>query len=85
MDRGRYDHLTYDQIHELRRRQGSKAALHTQFASMGAEARKRALTEGDAMDTSAFVTGKRDRAPVDVVGNLDGPSRHQEKMIVSRE
>ena len=35
--------------------------------------------EDNAMGTSATVSGKRGRAPADVVGYLDGPPQNQEK------
>ena len=53
--------------------------MKTSWASMDAEARKRAETEDDATDISASVTGKRVRARADVAGNLDGASRNLEK------
>ena len=78
VDRGRFDHLSSDQLRELRKSRGygrrdSKVELKTRLASMDAEGSKRTLTEDGAMDTSVSVTGKRGRAPADVVDNLDGP------------
>ena len=55
------------------------AVLKTRLASMGAEERKRILTEANAADTSASVMRKRGRAPTDAVRYLDGPLRNQEE------
>ena len=84
MDRGRYDHLSYDQIHELYERRGtsrqdSKEVSKTRSAAMDAEESKRTLNEDDAAETSVTVTGKRGRVPVDVAGNLDRSPRSHGK------
>ena len=82
VDRGRSDHLLFDQIHESRERQGCgrkdwKKVSGTRLASMDADESKRAPTGGDATDTSVAVAGKRGRATVGVADNSDVPLRNQ--------
>ena len=84
VDRGRFDHLDYDQLHALCNSRGysredSKLVLRTRASLRGAGNRKCAPTEHDPMDFSVRVREKRGRAPAEVVGNLDAFSRNQEK------
>ena len=63
---GGYDHVSCDQVRELRKQRGyaggdSKAALKTRLASVDEVERKRNLSEGGDMKSSARVAGKQDR------------------------
>jgi len=62
--------VSYDRIHQLCERRSksridSNEVPKTRLAPKGIGGRKRAYADGDAMDTSATVTGKRGRAPDD--------------------
>ena len=66
----RWEDVSYDQIHQLCERRStsridSDEAPKTRLAPKGAEGRKGAYTDSDAMDASATGTGKRGRAPDD--------------------
>ena len=83
MGRGRYAHLTYDGIFELRNRRGhgrkdSTEVLKTPLTSGGAEESKRTPFANDATNTSASVSGKRGREPEDAAEKLHGLPGNQE-------
>ena len=50
----------------------------TRLASMGAEERKRASADDNAMDTSVTLTGERSRAPEDVATYVTGTCQRGE-------
>ena len=84
MDHGKYDHVTYDHLHEQRikrgySRQAPKVASETRLAPIDAEESNRTPTEDNAMDTSASVTSNRGRAPAGVAEYADGALQNQEK------
>ena len=73
---GDNDTLTYDELHDLRRRRGyaraeTRAASKTSLAAMDAVERKRNWDMADAIDTSENSARKRDRD----VGDASHPGK----------
>ena len=78
VDHGRFDRLSYGQIHELRSFRGySKDVSTTRSASMRRGGNRRILSGVYAMDTPITVTGKGGRRPAYMVESLTGPTRTQ--------
>ena len=66
MEGSQYDHLTYDELHNLCKSRGyckkdAKTALKTRLEAMDTVARNSSQLQTDNMDTSYSVLGKRER------------------------
>ena len=84
VDQGRYEDMSYDQIHQLCKRRGrcrkdSKEVSESRLDAVGAEARRRAFRGDTSMDTSVAATGKRNRGPEGVAENPDELQSYQDK------
>ena len=81
---GNYDHVTYDDLRDLRQRRGyarkdPEAVKKPRLATMDAVRRKRNCDIEGAADTSQTLSGKRGRAKSDAMDNSDDVPATQDK------